>query len=95
VECDGLNVISEALKNSNDTLVSLNVCSNSAKDEGLIAIAQSLYSNTSLMELYIWGNAWTTPTCDVFRGLLEVNRLQKVDVDFYEVDGVNYLARTM
>ena len=46
-------------------LGSLNLCSNSIGNEGLCSLAAALQSNSTLTQVYIWGNKWTEPTCNV------------------------------
>ena len=44
---------------------SLLVICNDIHDAGLLAVAKMLQVNNILSQLHIWGNHWTTPTCDV------------------------------
>ena len=49
----------------NDSVVRLNICSNSIGDKGLCKLAAVLKNNTTLKVLYIWGNKMGEPTCNV------------------------------
>ncbi|XP_011404247.1 PREDICTED: leucine-rich repeat-containing protein 34-like [Amphimedon queenslandica] len=97
IESEGLISLSNALQSGNNRLKSLLVISNDIHDAGLLAVANLMQVNSVLSQLHIWGNKWTTPTCDAFRELLKTGRLQPgdIDVNFYEVDGVTLLARTL
>lgn len=55
--------------------VSLLVISNDVHDAGLLAVANLMQVNSVLSQLHIWGNKWTTPTCDVSQNMLLVNIL--------------------
>ncbi|XP_072110939.1 leucine-rich repeat-containing protein 34 isoform X6 [Mobula birostris] len=91
---DGLVYISEALRYLNDQLVALSVTSNSITGTGLVTFANALKSNTTLKNVYIWGNDLDESACSEFANLLKVGRLKprQTDVSPYWVDGQVYLA---
>jgi len=99
-EDDGVIYLSEAIAKANTTLSTLVLCSNSLTDKGLCAIAKSLHVNSTLQQLYIWGNKIGTAGSQAFLDLTSKTgegspRLhpEKTDVRGYIVDGVPYLAR--
>ncbi|XP_051874920.1 leucine-rich repeat-containing protein 34 [Pristis pectinata] len=91
---DGLVYISEALRYLNDQLIALSVTRNSITGIGLVAFANTLKSNTTLRNVYIWGNDLDEPACSEFANLLKVGRLKpnQTDVSPYWIDGRVYLA---
>ncbi|XP_072897856.1 leucine-rich repeat-containing protein 34 isoform X5 [Hemitrygon akajei] len=91
---DGLVYISEALRYLNDQLIALSVTSNSITGIGLVTFANVLKSNTTLKNIYIWGNDLDESACSEFANLLKVGRLKprQTDVSPYWIDGQVYLA---
>ncbi|XP_078265954.1 leucine-rich repeat-containing protein 34 isoform X1 [Rhinoraja longicauda] len=91
---DGLVYISEALRYLNDQLLGLSVTRNSITGIGLVAFANILKSNTTLRNVYIWGNELDDAACIEFANLLKVGRLKpkQTDVSPYWIDGRVYLA---
>ncbi|XP_066933574.1 leucine-rich repeat-containing protein 34-like [Clytia hemisphaerica] len=96
-EDDGAIVLSNALSRGNINLETLVIRNNSLTGKGLCALAKSLTLNTTLTQLYVWGNELDTPACQAFRGLLTgvIPRLAPNDTDIksYVVDGVPRLAQ--
>jgi len=96
-EDDGAIALSDALSNSNLTLETLVLCSNSLTGKGLCALTKALAINSVLKQLYIWGNHLDTPACQAFKDVMkgDVPRLLAEDTDVkpYVVDDVPYLAR--
>lgn len=97
IEDHGATYLSEALAIYNTNLITLVVCANTLNARGLCALAKSLYTNQTLREIYIWGNNLEKDACQAFADLLGgvIPRLNPCDTDVeaYEVDGVQYLAR--
>ncbi|XP_069753811.1 leucine-rich repeat-containing protein 34-like isoform X2 [Narcine bancroftii] len=91
---DGIVYISESLRYLNDQLRGLSVTSNGISGIGLVAFANALKSNTSLRNVYIWGNDLDESASSEFANLLKVGRLNptQTDVSPYWIDGQVYLA---
>uniref|UniRef100_UPI00398F0A69 leucine-rich repeat-containing protein 34-like n=1 Tax=Pristiophorus japonicus TaxID=55135 RepID=UPI00398F0A69 len=94
IEDDGMVYISEALRYMNDQLIALSVARNSITSIGLVALANALKSNTTLTNVYIWGNDFNESACSDFANLLKVGRLkpQRTDISPYWINGRVYLA---
>ncbi|KAM5336068.1 leucine-rich repeat-containing protein 34 isoform 4-T4 [Glossophaga mutica] len=72
----------------------LSVVSNSIEGEGLVALSESMKTNTTLSNIYIWGNKFDEATCMAYSDLIQTGRLKpdNTDVEPYVVDGHAYLA---
>ena len=96
VEDQGAIWLSEAL-DTNVSLTTLVICSNSLTDVGLCAIAKLLHTNPTVTKLYIWGNKIGEGAARAFMELTQGDfpRLLADDIDVraYVVDDVPYLAR--
>lgn len=94
IEDDGAQHISEALAVYNSSLKALVISYNSINGKGLVLIAHAMFSNSSLSNIYIWGNNLEKLACDAFKSLIDSKRLlqKNTDVRPYEVDGINRLA---
>ena len=95
---NGLIAISEVLACRNVSLKKLWVPNNNITEVGLSSLAIALHSNSSISNIYIWGNEFGEKACDAFKILCsgEFPRLRPENIDFqvYTVDDVNYLAET-
>ncbi|XP_060154413.1 leucine-rich repeat-containing protein 34 isoform X2 [Globicephala melas] len=72
----------------------LSVVSNNIKGEGLVALSQSMKTNPTLSNIYLWGNKFDEATCVAYSDLIHMGRLKSdnTDVEPYVVDGHVYLA---
>ncbi|XP_035873554.1 leucine-rich repeat-containing protein 34 isoform X7 [Phyllostomus discolor] len=89
--CDGLN-LNKSLRYLDISWLS--VVSNSIEGEGLVALSESMKTNTTLSNIYIWGNKFDEATCVAYSDLIQMGRLKpdNTDVEPYVVDGHMYLA---
>lgn len=94
LEDDGACHIAEALKTYNTNLQTLVVSFNNIGNKGLCALADALKVNTSLKQIFIWGNKLEEPATIAFASLLESGRIEPQDTDIrsYVVDGVTKLC---
>ncbi|XP_036902467.1 leucine-rich repeat-containing protein 34 isoform X2 [Sturnira hondurensis] len=94
IENVGAKKLSETLASHNRSLKALSVVSNSIEGEGLVALSQSMKTNTTLSNIYIWGNKFDEATCVAYSDLIQTGRLKpdNTDVEPYVVDGRAYLA---
>ncbi|XP_047586032.1 leucine-rich repeat-containing protein 34 isoform X3 [Lutra lutra] len=72
----------------------LSVVSNNIQGEGLVALSQSMKTNPTLSNVYIWGNQFDEATCVAYSDLIQMGRLKpdNTDVEPFVVDGHVYLA---
>ncbi|ELU16968.1 hypothetical protein CAPTEDRAFT_151888 [Capitella teleta] len=91
---DGAIDIAEALMTFNTNLQTLVITSNEIRAKGLCALANALQMNSTLDNIYIWGNCLEEPACIAFAGLIDSGRiaLKNTDVEPYVVDGTTYLS---
>ncbi|XP_025084361.1 leucine-rich repeat-containing protein 34-like isoform X2 [Pomacea canaliculata] len=94
LEDDGAMHIAEALASLNTNLRCLSVVSNNIGSMGLCAIADAMKTNTTLTNVFIWGNKLEEPVCIAFDSLIKTGRLdlRNTDVKPYIVDGITYLC---
>ncbi|XP_045707532.1 leucine-rich repeat-containing protein 34 [Phyllostomus hastatus] len=94
IENVGAEKLSETLASHNTSLKALSVVSNSIEGEGLVALSESMKTNTTLSNIYIWGNKFDEATCVAYSNLIQMGRLKpdNTDVEPYVVDGHTYLA---
>ncbi|XP_027731927.1 leucine-rich repeat-containing protein 34 [Vombatus ursinus] len=94
IEDEGSMYLTEALAFYNTSLKALSIVSNNITGKGLTAFSESMKTNTTLTNIYIWGNKLDSETCVAFSNLITSGRLKKenTDVEPYEVDGCVYLA---
>lgn len=94
LEDDGAIHIAEALTTLNTKLQCLVVVHNNIGSAGLCAIADAMKTNTTLTNVYIWGNRLEEPACIAFDNLIKSDRLElfNTDIQPYIVDGVTYLC---
>ncbi|XP_035873553.1 leucine-rich repeat-containing protein 34 isoform X6 [Phyllostomus discolor] len=94
IENVGAVKLSETLASHNRSLKALSVVSNSIEGEGLVALSESMKTNTTLSNIYIWGNKFDEATCVAYSDLIQMGRLKpdNTDVEPYVVDGHMYLA---
>ncbi|TEA09913.1 hypothetical protein DBR06_SOUSAS12110025 [Sousa chinensis] len=94
IENAGANYLSDTLASHNRTLKALSVVSNNIKGEGLVALSQSMKTNPTLSNIYLWGNKFDEATCVAYSDLIHMGRLKSdnTDVEPYVVDGHVYLA---
>ncbi|XP_004447984.1 leucine-rich repeat-containing protein 34 [Dasypus novemcinctus] len=94
IENTGANYLSESLASHNRTLKALSVVSNNIEGEGLVALSQSMKTNSTLTNIYIWGNKFDEATCVAYSDLIQTGRLQpdNTDVEPFVVDDNMYLA---
>ncbi|KAK2188825.1 hypothetical protein NP493_122g02020 [Ridgeia piscesae] len=91
---DGALLIADALSGLNTNLTTLVLVSNEIRGKGLCSLAECLSTNTTLSNIYIWGNDHEESACLAFAKLIDRGRilLENTDVKPYVVDGINYLA---
>lgn len=65
IENAGAKHLSETLASHNRSLRALSVVSNNIQGEGLVALSQSMKTNPTLSNVYIWGNKFDEATCVV------------------------------
>ncbi|XP_045857554.1 leucine-rich repeat-containing protein 34 isoform X3 [Meles meles] len=72
----------------------LSVVSNNIQGEGLVALSQSMKTNPTLSNVYIWGNQFDEATCVAYSDLIQMGHLKpdNTDVEPFVVDGHVYLA---
>ncbi|XP_057401051.1 leucine-rich repeat-containing protein 34 isoform X7 [Balaenoptera acutorostrata] len=72
----------------------LSVVSNNIEGEGLVALSQSMKTNPTLSNIYIWGNKFDEATRVAYSDLIHMGRLKSdnTDVEPFVVDGHVYLA---
>ncbi|XP_044107692.1 leucine-rich repeat-containing protein 34 isoform X3 [Neovison vison] len=72
----------------------LSVVSNNIQGEGLVALSQSMKTNPTLSNVYIWGNQFDEATCVAYSDLIQMGCLKpdNTDVEPFVVDGHVYLA---
>ncbi|XP_040126001.1 leucine-rich repeat-containing protein 34 isoform X2 [Ictidomys tridecemlineatus] len=94
IENAGANCLSETLTSHNRSLKVLSVVSNNIEGEGLVALSQSVKTNPTLSNIYIWGNKFDEATCVAYSDLIQMGHLKpnNTDVEPYVVDGHVYLA---
>ncbi|XP_016058498.1 PREDICTED: leucine-rich repeat-containing protein 34 [Miniopterus natalensis] len=94
IENAGAKNLSETLTSHNRSLKALSVVSNSIQGEGLVALSQSMKTNPTLCNIYIWGNKFDEATCVAYTDLIQMGRLKpdNTDVEPFVVDGHVYLA---
>ncbi|KAM9189844.1 leucine-rich repeat-containing protein 34 isoform 3-T3 [Dugong dugon] len=94
IENAGASYLSKTLSSHNRSLKALSVVSNNIEGEGLVALSQSMKTNTTLSHIYIWGNKFDEATCVAYSDLIDTGRLKpdSTDVEPFVVDGHVYLA---
>ncbi|XP_047586022.1 leucine-rich repeat-containing protein 34 isoform X2 [Lutra lutra] len=94
IENAGAKHLSETLASHNRSLRALSVVSNNIQGEGLVALSQSMKTNPTLSNVYIWGNQFDEATCVAYSDLIQMGRLKpdNTDVEPFVVDGHVYLA---
>ena len=94
LECPGAIRLANCLKHYNTTLQCLVVSFNNIKSDGLFALAVMMRENTTLQEIYVWGNHFDDKSARAFAELLETGRItpQQTDIRPYEVDNVYLVA---
>ncbi|XP_008585487.1 PREDICTED: leucine-rich repeat-containing protein 34 isoform X2 [Galeopterus variegatus] len=94
IENAGANDLSETLTSHNRSLKALSVVSNNIKREGLVALSQSVKTNPTFSNIYIWGNKFDEATCVAYLDLIQMGHLKpdNTDVEPFVVDGRVYLA---
>jgi len=94
IENDGAMHISAALASTNSCLKALVLLSNCIGGKGIASIATSMKQNSSLSNLYVWGNDLDETACDSLSEIINSNRLNQknTDVKPYVVDNRTYLA---
>ncbi|XP_004756593.2 leucine-rich repeat-containing protein 34 isoform X2 [Mustela putorius furo] len=94
IENAGAKHLSETLASHNRSLRALSVVSNNIQGEGLVALSQSMKTNPTLSNVYIWGNKFDEATCVAYSDLIQTGRLKpdNTDVEPFVVDGHMYLA---
>ncbi|KAM5276935.1 leucine-rich repeat-containing protein 34 isoform 4-T4 [Hipposideros larvatus] len=94
IETAGAKYLSETLTSHNRSLKALSVVSNSIEGEGLVALSQSMKTNLTLSNIYIWGNKFDEATCVAYSELIQMGCLKpdNTDVEPYVVDGRVHLA---
>ncbi|KAB1284224.1 Leucine-rich repeat-containing protein 34 [Camelus dromedarius] len=94
MENAGAKYLSDTLASHNRTLKALSVVSNNIEGEGLVALSQSMKTNPTLSNIYIWGNKFDEATCVAYSDLIHMGRLKpdNTDVEPFVVDGRVYLA---
>ncbi|XP_076086735.1 leucine-rich repeat-containing protein 34-like isoform X1 [Mytilus galloprovincialis] len=94
LEDDGAIHIANALASLNTNLKTLVVTSNNIGSKGLCALADAMKTNTTLTNIYIWGNKLEEPAAIAFANLIDNGRLSKenTDVQAYVVDGATKLC---
>ncbi|XP_020835909.1 leucine-rich repeat-containing protein 34 isoform X2 [Phascolarctos cinereus] len=94
IEDEGSVYLTKALAFYNTSLKALSIVSNNITGKGLTAFSESMKTNSTLTNIYIWGNKLDSETCVAFSNLITSGRLKKdnTDVEPYEVDGCMYLA---
>lgn len=94
LEDDGAIHIANALATLNTTLKTLVVTTNNIGSKGLCALADAMKTNTTLTNIYIWGNKLEEPAAIAFANLIDSGRLKKenTDIQTYVVDGVTKLC---
>ncbi|XP_068939657.1 leucine-rich repeat-containing protein 34 isoform X2 [Petaurus breviceps papuanus] len=72
----------------------LSIVSNNITGKGLTAFSDAMKTNTTLTNIYIWGNKFDSETCVAFSNLIKSGRLkpENTDVEPYVVDDCVYLA---
>ncbi|XP_027438636.2 leucine-rich repeat-containing protein 34 isoform X5 [Zalophus californianus] len=72
----------------------LSVVSNNIEGEGLVALSESMKTNPTFSNVYIWGNKFDEATCVAYSDLIQMDRLKpdNTDVEPFMVDGHVYLA---
>ncbi|XP_072816764.1 leucine-rich repeat-containing protein 34 isoform X7 [Vicugna pacos] len=74
MENAGAKYLSDTLASHNRTLKALSVVSNNIEGEGLVALSQSMKTNPTLSNIYIWGNKFDEATCVLFLKILGIFR---------------------
>ncbi|KAI7792616.1 putative leucine-rich repeat-containing protein 34, partial [Triplophysa rosa] len=94
IEDDGAVYLSEAIKIPHSKLRALSITGNNAGTAGLMCLYKAIRVNSSLTNVYIWGNKLEEPVCVAFSQLISSGRLLEghTDVSPYEVDGHVFLA---
>ncbi|XP_012860487.1 leucine-rich repeat-containing protein 34 [Echinops telfairi] len=94
IENKGADYLSETLASHNRTLKALSVVSNNIEGEGLVALSRAMKTNTTLSNIYIWGNKFDKATCVAYSDLIQMGRLKpdNTDVEPFVVDGCVELA---
>ncbi|XP_044107691.1 leucine-rich repeat-containing protein 34 isoform X2 [Neovison vison] len=94
LENAGAKHLSETLASHNRSLRALSVVSNNIQGEGLVALSQSMKTNPTLSNVYIWGNQFDEATCVAYSDLIQMGCLKpdNTDVEPFVVDGHVYLA---
>ncbi|XP_043847446.1 leucine-rich repeat-containing protein 34 [Dromiciops gliroides] len=94
IEDEGSMYVTEALAFYNTSLKALSIVSNNITGKGLTAFSDSMKTNTTLTNIYIWGNKFDSETCVAFANLISSGRLRQenTDVEPYMVDDSVYLA---
>ncbi|XP_034519171.1 leucine-rich repeat-containing protein 34 isoform X2 [Ailuropoda melanoleuca] len=94
IENAGAKYLSETLASHNRSLRALSVVSNNIEGEGLVALSQSMKTNPTFSNVYIWGNKFDEATCMAYSDLIQMGRLKpdNTDVEPFVVDGNVYLA---
>ncbi|XP_025735049.2 leucine-rich repeat-containing protein 34 isoform X2 [Callorhinus ursinus] len=94
IENAGAKYLSETLASHNRSLRALSVVSNNIEGEGLVALSESMKTNPTFSNVYIWGNKFDEATCVAYSDLIQMDRLKpdNTDVEPFMVDGHVYLA---
>lgn len=90
----GAHSLAQAIATYNTHLNVLVVSHNEMNGKGLCSLAQALHLNSTLSNLYVWGNKLEEAACLAFSKLLDSGRLEtkNTDVEPYVVDGTTYLS---
>lgn len=94
IEQDGAMYLSSALSTFNTNLKALVLVSNKIEGDGIVSLAAMMNVNTTLTNIYVWGNDLDENACESFGQLIRTGRLstKNTDVKPYVVDGRTYLA---
>ncbi|XP_064642842.1 leucine-rich repeat-containing protein 34-like isoform X2 [Lineus longissimus] len=94
IEDDGAIALAEALETSNMSLTTLGLQSNQIGEKGLCALANCMKINSSLTNIYVWGNQFEPKACEDFARLVNTMRLDPTatDIQPYVVDEVTYVS---
>lgn len=52
------------------------MCSNNIHPDGLIALGNSLYKNSTLLFLFLWGNHFENNSCQLFHQIFERKQME-------------------
>ncbi|KAI3384165.1 hypothetical protein SNEBB_008199 [Seison nebaliae] len=94
IESQGTHFICDVMKFSNKTLETLVLRSNNITTKGLGKITEMLLSNTTLINIYVWGNKFDEASALAFKGIFDAGRLKEsqTDIRFYDSGGRPQIA---